>query len=141
MGRVASITMSLFLVGCAWVSRAEYDDIWDPDGDGWGFEEDCSDGDGRIYPGAPDYRGDNCDADCGFAPDADGDDWPDDADCAPDDPDIYPCSLNEEEGDGIDSDCDGTDNAREIADCDPSDPDFDGAEPLENCTYDDDYVP
>ncbi len=87
--------MLLWLAGCTYISQSEFDELyWDADGDSWSFEEDCDDNNPNIYPGAPDMRGDGCDADCGAEPDFDQDDWPDDADCDPQDPDTYPCSPN-----------------------------------------------
>ncbi len=98
--------------GCAYVTRGEYDAYWDADGDGYGIDEDCAPANADVYPGAGDVRGDACDADCGFEPDADGDDWPDAADCDPDDPRVFPCSPDEVSGDGRDDDCDGFDGVR-----------------------------
>jgi len=124
--------LMLAMTGCAYMSRDQYDELFDQDGDGWGVDEDCNDLEAEIHPFAPDVRGDGCDADCGREPDADGDDWPDDADCAPDDASIFPCNPDEADGDGVDSDCDGSDGVRE-SDCsdevgfDPEhglDPDF-----------------
>ena len=73
------------VAGCLWVTTDEVDQSYDKDSDGWGLGEDCNDGNDQVYPFAPDWRGDGCDADCNKEPDADGDDWPDDTDCAPDD--------------------------------------------------------
>ncbi len=114
------------LAGCVYVTRAEYDDYWDADGDGWPLDEDCNDRNPDVYPYAPDLRGDGCDADCGMESDRDGDDWPDLADCGPDDPDVYPCSDNEVDGDGTDHDCDGLTSAR-TDECPTADPDFEDA--------------
>lgn len=113
MTRAPSLLLLSLLVGCAYTSRGDLDDLFDADGDGWGASEDCNDNNPDIHPFAPDVRGDGCDADCGTAVDADGDDWPDAADCGPDDPTIFPCSPDEVEGDGIDHDCDGLDGVRE----------------------------
>ncbi len=46
------------LSGCAYVSKDEFVDIWDADGDGWGREEDCNDRNGFMFPYAGDVRGD-----------------------------------------------------------------------------------
>lgn len=119
--RFAVLAATVLLASCAYVSKAEYDEHWDGDGDGWPLGEDCDDDDPLTYPYAPDVRGDGCDADCGTEIDSDGDDWPDDADCDPNNPDAYPCSDLEVEGDGEDLDCDGSDLVRED-DCPRADP-------------------
>ena len=129
MPRALAIAL-LFLGSCAYVSKAEYDEYYDADEDGWPIGEDCDDNNGDVYPFAPDLRGDGCDADCGEELDSDGDDWPDVADCEPNDPDIHPCSANEFEGDDIDSDCDGLDSQRPDT-CPIADPDFDDAPSLQ----------
>ncbi|MCO4748169.1 MAG: hypothetical protein KC912_25470 [Proteobacteria bacterium] len=92
----------LFAMGCS----------VDADGDGFTADEDCNDESADVFPGAPDFRGDGCDADCAEESDADGDDWPDDADCDEENPSVYPCSPDEVDGDGVDSDCDGSDAVR-----------------------------
>ncbi len=116
MARILLLALPL-LAGCLWVTRAQYEEAWDKDGDGWGLEQDCDDDNPDVHPHAPDHRGDGCDADCGTAPDGDGDDWPDDADCAPDDPTAYPCSR--EESAHPDVDCDGLPGiSRPVGDCD-----------------------
>lgn len=107
--------------GCAYVTRAEYLQEWDEDGDGWPLGDDCAPQDPDVYPGAPDLRGDGCDNDCGYELDSDGDDWPDAADCGAEDPDIYPCSPNEDDLDDVDSDCDG-DTTRRPDTCPGLDP-------------------
>jgi len=116
----------LILGGCAYVSKGEFDDQWDKDGDGWPIGEDCDDSSDvakKIFPFAPDVRGDKCDADCGATPDADGDDWPDDNDCNDDDPATFPCAPEASETDGIDNDCDGFTTTRADS-CISDDPDF-----------------
>lgn len=118
------------LPGCVYVTRQEYLDYWDADGDGWPLDQDCAPDDPEIYPYAADPRGDGCDSDCGTEPDADADDWPDAADCGPDDPTIHPCSADEADGDGIDADCDGEDGVRADV-CEGRDPDDPAAEPVE----------
>ena len=110
MHRWKHAALLITLAGCAFVSKNEFLELWDQDGDGWGGDEDCNDRNGFIFPWAPDVRGDGCDADCGQELDSDGDDWPDDSDCDPNDPDIHPCSAAEVPGDGVDSDCDGNDD-------------------------------
>ena len=128
--RLLTVALCISLAGCVYVTRAEYDDFWDADGDGWPLDEDCDDNDPDVYPFAPDLRGDGCDADCGEELDSDGDDWPDLADCGPNDPDSHPCSTAEVDGDGVDNDCDGRDAIR-TDDCPNADPDFEDAPVLE----------
>lgn len=123
--------LALSLASCAYVTRGEYLQYWDEDGDGWPLEEDCDPTDPQVYPYAPDPRGDGCNSDCGTEPDADGDDWPDAADCDPNDPEIHPCSNAEVAGDGVDNDCDGRDGIR-TEPCSQADPDFPDVAPL-NC--------
>ncbi|TNE90079.1 MAG: hypothetical protein EP330_09630 [Deltaproteobacteria bacterium] len=101
----------LFLGACS-------DDV---DEDGVPAGEDCDDLNPNVFPEAPDFRGDGCDADCGTEPDADQDDWPDAQDCAPEDPSVFPCAPDTA-GDGIDSDCDGNDGPS-AAGCASIDPD------------------
>jgi hypothetical protein len=126
--------MLIGLSGCAYVSRAEYQEFWDSDGDGYPLDEDCDDNNRDIYPYALDVRGDGCDADCGAEADDDNDDWPNASDCDPGDPDIYPCSDAEVPGDGIDHDCDGTDGVRpDTLPCPTEDPGYPEAEPITNC--------
>jgi len=134
--RIWTLPVLVALVGgCAYVTKGEYDEHLDADADGWPLGEDCAPDDDRIYPYAPDVRGDGCDSDCGMEPDADGDDWPDDNDCAPDDSEIYPCAEEEAEDDGVDQDCDGWDTTRED-ECAGTDPDFPYAPSiLDGCDY------
>lgn len=116
----------VLLPGCIWVSNSSFDERWDADGDGYPLDDDCAPHDPDVHPGAADWRGDGCDADCGTEPDRDGDDWPDDADCAPDDETAFPCSTLES-GD-LDVDCDGIDGiSRPEGDCEyaRADPDVD----------------
>ena len=130
--RIWICAVLLALTGCAYVSRAEYQEYWDADGDGYPLDDDCDDDNPDIYPFAADVRGDGCDADCGAEPDDDGDDWPNVADCDPADPDIHPCSAAEQPGDGVDSDCDGLDGVRSTP-CPTEDPDYPDAEPIGDC--------
>jgi hypothetical protein len=117
------MVLVLWCAGCgAYVSRDEFLDHWDQDGDGWPVGEDCAPEDPDVYPYAPDRRGDGCDTDCGTEPDADGDDWPEKADCDEADPTIYPCAPDSP-GDAVDSDCDGFDTARTDT-CPGDDPDY-----------------
>lgn len=119
--RVCALLLITSLSSCFYVSKSEYDAAWDRDGDGFPNDEDCAPDDARIYPGAPDARGDGCDADCGFEDDEDDDDWPDVSDCHGPDPTIFPCAPDVA-GDGIDSDCDGFDEPRDATDVCPTDP-------------------
>jgi hypothetical protein len=115
-----------FAAACAYVTRDEVDAALDADGDGWAVGDDCDPDNPDVYPGAPDLRGDGCDADCGDESDIDGDDWPDVADCGPNDPRAYPCSPHEVDGDGVDLDCDGLDGRRSDR-CEGADPGFEDA--------------
>lgn len=108
----ARFLLLLLLPGCFYATKGQYDEAFDRDGDTWPLGDDCAPDDPLIYPGAPDFRGDGCDADCGVELDTDGDDWPDDADCDPTDPAIHPCA-EDIAGDGIDQDCDNTDGPRD----------------------------
>lgn len=128
--RHVAVFALMWVVGCVYVTRDEFEQFWDADEDGWALDQDCDDTNRDIYPFAPDLRGDGCDADCGREPDADNDDWPDVADCDPADPDAHPCSTAEVDGDGIDHDCDGLDTARTDS-CPTGDPDFDDAPELD----------
>ncbi len=128
----SSSLLIILVAGCAYVNRSEYETYWDADGDGYAIDEDCDDDNPNVFPFAPDFRGDGCDADCGEELDSDNDDWPDVADCDPNDPDIFPCSDMEEPGDGIDHDCDGADGVRDDA-CPSDDPDFPETEPIARC--------
>ena len=125
--RAGGLLTLAMLSSCFYISKKEYDSAWDRDGDGFPNDEDCAPDDPRIFPGAPDPRGDGCDSDCGVEPDLDDDDWPDDNDCyGGDDNTIYPCAPDVP-GDSIDSDCDGSDDPRDPANVclgkDPRDPD------------------
>lgn len=126
MRHALAVLTTLALTGCPYMSKAQFDEYWDNDGDTYGVGEDCDDANEWVHPYAYDFRGDGCDADCGTEPDADGDDWPDGADCAPDDATIFPCAVELSETDGIDSDCDGRDTTR-AGGCISTDPDADEA--------------
>ncbi|MCA9568483.1 MAG: hypothetical protein KC656_11600 [Myxococcales bacterium] len=117
--RFTLLLVPVLFAGCFYATKGQYDRAWDADGDTWPLDEDCAPLDPRIYPGAPDLRGDGCDADCGVELDSDGDDWPDDADCDPYDDTVYPCAPDAP-GDGIDQDCDNLDGPRLDA-CPPGD--------------------
>lgn len=110
--RAARVGLLCLLSGCIWIGDQTFDETFDADGDGFGIDEDCAPHNADVYPGAPDWRGDGCDADCGVEQDSDGDDWPDGADCNPTDPTIYPCAPELSETDGVDSDCGGQDGWR-----------------------------
>jgi len=133
--RLSAALFVPLVAGCLWVTNDEVEQSWDKDADGWGFDLDCNDANATVHPFAPDWRGDDCDADCGSEPDADGDDWPDDNDCAPNDAAIYPCSATAN-GD-VDVDCDGLPGvSRPATDCDSArrDPDFPtSTEPVASC--------
>jgi hypothetical protein len=120
--RLALLLVPL-ISGCLWVSRNEFREAWDKDGDGWSIDEDCNDDNANIHPFAADWRGDLCDANCGTEPDADSDDWPDDVDCDDDNPDIYPCSTTEDGN--VDVDCDGLPGVSREDDCEYAFPDPD----------------
>lgn len=105
------LLLPLLLSSCFFVSQNEFEAAWDIDGDSWPNDEDCDPYNPQIYPGAPDRRGDGCDADCGVVLDSDGDDWPDGSDCYQPDASIFPCAPDVP-GDDIDSDCDGLDTPR-----------------------------
>ena len=123
------IALALIVVsGCGYVSKSDFLDHWDGDGDGWPLGEDCDDDNPDVYPFAPDVRGDGCDADCGREPDSDCDDWPDATDCDPNVAEAYPCNGSEQEGDGFDQDCDGFDGIRND-ECPYGDPDFQDWDP------------
>lgn len=86
-----------------------YRDI-DFDGDGFSRSSgDCDDSDSSIYPDAPDVC-DGVDSDCGgdVEPDTDGDGAFDCVDCDVLDPTIH-SGAPDPFGDGLDSNCDGTD--------------------------------
>ena len=64
MGRVLWCVLSLSMAGCVYVTKAEYDDYWDVDQDGWPLDQDCNDNDPWTYPGATedcDSRDNDCD--------------------------------------------------------------------------------
>ena len=126
--RSSLLLMAIPWPGCAYVTKAEFLEYWDADGDGFPLDEDCAPDDPTIFPGAADVRGDGCDTDCGAESDLDGDDWPDVTDCGPQNDTFYPCSPFEEPGDGADHDCDGLDTVR-LDLCDGRDPDFPEALP------------
>lgn len=132
MLRTAAVLMLLATSACAYVSRAEFLEVWDEDGDGWPLDDDCRPQDPAFHPYAADPRGDGCDTDCGREPDADADDWPDAADCDRNDGTIYPCSPFEVPGDGIDHDCDRDDGVRQEP-CIQADPDYPDVAPID-CT-------
>ena len=95
--------LMLWPLGCL---PADFPELWDADGDGFGKDEDCAVDDVTIYPGAPDPYGDGFDQDCdGYdGVDSDGDGFVA-LDCAPEDPGIHP-GAPDSAGDGIDQDCD-----------------------------------
>lgn len=132
MSRWSVAAVVFFASGCAYVTKTEFDEFWDVDGDGWGFEEDCDDNNALVFPGAPDKRGDGCDADCGVQLDSDYDDWPDDNDCAPEDPSIYPCATEASEYDSVDNDCDFNTTSR-TDECSTDDPAHDVEAPDAGC--------
>lgn len=126
MRHAFKVLMALSLAGCPYMSTTQYEAYRDNDGDGWPVGQDCDDTNPSVYPFAPDFRGDGCDADCGDEGngevDSDGDDWPDDGDCDANDPTIYPCAQGDVDGDSIDGDCDGLDSPRGDG-CNALDPD------------------
>ncbi|MCB9779915.1 MAG: hypothetical protein H6742_15230 [Alphaproteobacteria bacterium] len=117
--------------GVADEAGAEGEGTWYLDGDGDGFglagatvtacarpegyaevAGDCDDGDGAVFPGAPETWYDGLDADCGDGGDFDADgDGHDSAahggdDCDDTDEEVHP-DASEVWYDGVDSDCDG----------------------------------
>ena len=125
----ASALLVFFGLSCAYITKDEFKDQWDADGDGWPADEgDCNDNDADINPGAPDRRGDGCDADCGTTLDSDNDDWPDDNDCEPDNPDAYPCAVEDEDDTAIDYDCDGDPKTSRTDICNTDPPGLNGAD-------------
>jgi MYXO-CTERM domain-containing protein len=111
-----------------------FDAVADADGDGFCGAGDCDDGDGSVYPGAPEAC-DGLDSDCdGVLPvdeqDADGDlgILCDGSDCDDTDPGNF--AANPETCDGADNDCNGA------ADAGPggeADADLDGYLSCEDC--------
>ncbi|TNE85099.1 MAG: hypothetical protein EP330_27235 [Deltaproteobacteria bacterium] len=136
MRRALALLMILGLTGCPYMSKSQFDEYWDGDGDQYGPDEDCDNNNPYVYPYAHDFRGDGCDADCGAEPDADNDDWPDSIDCDSTSAEIYPCAPEAAEDDGVDSDCDGLDTTRTDG-CSFYDPDaLDAGEPTPLMTRD-----
>ena len=100
--------------------------------------KDCNDGDGTIFPGAPEVCGDQIDQDCSGADlpccvDGDSDGYGQGSgcdkpglDCNDADPTVNP-GATELCGNGVDDDCSGGDEACPPAQCEPaSDTDSDG---------------
>ncbi len=94
----------------------------DADGDGIDvWHADCADADPQVYPAAPDFCGDQLDADCGddlqLEIDGDGDGFPPCAgDCDDDNALVYPGAP--ELCGGVDSDCDGVPSPAAVIDLD-----------------------
>ena len=39
----------VLLSSCVYVTKAEFDEYWDADGDGWPLGEDCNDGHAEVF--------------------------------------------------------------------------------------------
>ena len=94
----------MLLSGCLLVDE---ENLFDPDGDGYDWPDDCDSEDDQVHPGMTEVWYDGVDQDCdGNDDDADEDGYAEADDCDDTLDSINP-GMEEICSDGIDQDCDG----------------------------------